>query len=384
VEASLEINTKLPKVGDSIFSKMTEAAIQEDALNLAQGFPDFDPDSRLKRAVSKSMTAGYNQYAPMAGYLPLRESIAAKIEMIHGASYHPETEITITPGATSAIYTAITSVIREEDEVIILEPVYDCYAPAIELNGGRPIRVELEYPNYSINWEDVKKVISYRTKMIIINSPHNPTGAILKEEDIAELTKLVNNTDILILSDEVYEHIVFDEKEHLSIAKYPDLASRAFVVSSFGKSYHCTGWKMGYVVAPQSLTSAFRKVFQFNQFSVATPFQVGFNEILQHRDLYFGLASFYEEKRNLFASAVEASRFKIMSCEGSYFQLLDYSAITDEKDVDFAMRMTKEFKLASIPVSVFYRSGVDHQVLRFCFAKSEKVLKQAGDILCKI
>ena len=329
------------------------------------------------------MKKGFNQYAPMRGVQPLLDVIAEKTEALYGAIYHPEKEITIMPGGTLGIYAAISAVIRENDEVVIIEPAYDSYIPAIELNGGKAVHVELRYPDYKIDWDEVKKVITYRTRMIIINTPHNPTGSTLSEDGIQQLIKITKDTDIIVLSDEVYEHIIFDEP-HLSMARYPELAERSFIVSSFGKTYHTTGWKMGYVVAPENLTKELRKVYQFMAFSANTPIQYALADMLKDPSSYLELSQFYQQKRDLFQSLIRDSRFEILPCSGSYFQLLNYDAISDEADVDFARRLTIEKKIASIPISVFYRMKTDSHVLRFCFAKSDETLKQAAEILCKI
>lgn len=330
------------------------------------------------------MKEGKNQYAPMRGVQSLLDILAEKTEQLYGAKYHPEKEITIMPGGTLGIYAAITAVVRENDEVVIIEPAYDSYVPAIELNGGKAIHVELKYPNYTIDWDELKKVINFRTKMIIINTPHNPTGSTLSEEGIQQLIKITKNTDIIILSDEVYEHIIFDDQDHLSMARYPELAERSFIVSSFGKTYHTTGWKMGYVVAPENLTKELRKVYQFMAFSANTPVQYALADMLQDKSSYLELANFYQKKRDLFQELLQGSRFEILPCSGSYFQLLNYDQISNEPDTEFAKRLTREKKIASIPISVFYRMKTDSHVLRFCFAKSDDTLKKAAEILCKI
>lgn len=378
------ISSKLPKVATTIFSTMSQLALEENAINLSQGYPDFPVDSRLIGLVNHYMNKGYNQYPPMTGIPSLREIIAAKNEKLYNAVYDPETEINITAGGTQAIFTAILASIHEGDEVIIFTPAYDCYAPAIELAGGKPVYVQLKSTNYSIDWKQVKKLISRHTRMIIINTPHNPSGTILTEKDIEELIKITNNNDIMILSDEVYEHIVFDGQEHLSMARYPELAERSIIVKSFGKTFHCTGWKMGYVLAPKNLMAEFRKVHQYNVFTVNAPLQYAFADYMADEANYLHIADVYQHKRNTFLSAIKASRFKSKTTKGSYYQLLDYSKITDEDDVDLAIRLTKEFKVASIPVSVFYHNPVQNHVLRFCFAKSEETLLRAGDILSKV
>lgn len=320
----------------------------------------------------------------MAGIPELRERLALKMEKAYGAQYDPESEITITAGGTQAIFTAIMATISEGDEVIIFTPAYDCYAPAVELAGGKPVYVQLKSTDYSIDWKQVKKVVSRHTKMILINSPHNPSGTIITEKDIQELIKITKDNDIIILSDEVYEHIVFDSEQHISVAQYPELINRSLIVYSFGKTFHVTGWKTGYIVGPENLMTEFRKVHQYNVFTANAPIQYAIAEYMLNEQNYLYISDQYQYKRNVFLSAVQSSRFKTKPSKGTYFQLLDYSAISDEEDVDFAKRLTTEFKVASIPVSVFYHNPVQNHVLRFCFAKEEETLFRAGDILTKI
>lgn len=378
------ILTKLPKVGTTIFTVMSKLAEEHKAINLSQGFPDFSCSDELVSLVHKYMLAGRNQYAPMPGLMQLREVIAEKTESLYSCKYDPETEITITSGATQAIYTAIAAIIREGDEVIIFEPAYDCYEPAVELNGGKAVYLQLNSEDYSINWDDVKKVMNHRTRMIILNSPHNPSGSVLTAADMAKLEKFVKNTDIIILSDEVYEHIIFDQNEHQSVSRYPRLADRSFVISSFGKTFHTTGWKMGYCLAPKKLMAEFRKVHQFLVFSCNTPIQYALAEFLKKKKSYNQVSGFYKKKRDYFNKLLKTSKFKLEPSAGTYFQLLDYSDISNEKDTDFSVRLIKEFGVASIPVSVFYHRPVDNKVLRFCFAKKDETLEQAANILCKI
>ncbi|MGD1845928.1 MAG: methionine aminotransferase [Salibacteraceae bacterium] len=378
------IGSKLPKVGTTIFTVMSQLAFEEQAINLSQGYPDFPVHPKLLDLVEYFMRKGYNQYAPMAGVPSLREQIVEKTHKLHGTQYDPDTEVTVTAGATQALFTAITAIVKEGDEVILFTPAYDSYAPVVELNGGKPIYVQLKAPDYTIDWNEVKKVVTRRTRMILINSPHNPTGSVLREEDLSQLERLTNGNDITVLSDEVYEHIVFDGAKHQSVARFPKLADRSFVVASFGKTFHCTGWKMGYCLAPANLMAEFRKVHQFNVFTCNTPMQLALAEFLKDESHYLELAANYQEKRNFFLDAVAPSRFKALASKGTYFQLLDYSAISEESDTDYAVRLTKEMKVASIPVSVFYHSRVDHKVLRFCFAKQEETLAQAAEILNKI
>jgi methionine aminotransferase len=378
------ISTKLPRVGTTIFTVMSKLAAENNAINLSQGFPDFDCPSELVSAVNKAMKAGHNQYAPMPGVMKLREMVAEKTEELYGTKYNPETEITITSGATQAIYTAISATIREGDEVIIFEPAYDCYEPAIELNGGKTIYMQLRAPNYNINWNEVKKVVNHRTRMIIINSPHNPTGAVLTAEDMKQLEKLTKNTEIIILADEVYEHIIFDGNAHESMAKYPNLANRSFIISSFGKTFHTTGWKIGYCVAPKELMAEFRKVHQFLVFASNTPMQFGIAEFLKNKSHYKELGAFYQAKRDLFNKMLKGSRFSLVPSPGTYFQLLSYDKITKEKDADYAIRLIKENGIAAIPISVFYHKPVYDNMLRFCFAKKDETLEKAAEILKKV
>lgn len=383
-EYKSHINSKLPKVGTTIFTIMSQLANENKAINLSQGFPDFESSPELISLVNKAMKEGLNQYAPMAGIISLREEISKKTFSLYGVEYHPETEITITAGATQAIYTAIAATISEGDEVIIFTPAYDCYEPAIELNGGKTVFVKMLSPDYKINWEQVKKLINQRTKMIIINSPHNPTGTILSKEDMLAFEKIVSGTNILVISDEVYEHIIFDGEKHQSAAKFPGLAERSFIISSFGKTFHNTGWKTGYCIAPKNLMAEFRKAHQFIVFSANTPIQHAIAEFLKNENNYLSLASFYQQKRDFFAGLIKNSNFDILPTKGTYFQLLQYSKITDEEDTDFAIRLTKEYKIASIPVSVFYSQKTKERVLRFCFAKKKETLLKAAEILNKI
>lgn len=378
------ITSKLPAVGTTIFSVMSKLAIENNAINLSQGFPDFNCSDKLVELVNHYMQKGFNQYAPMQGVIGLREQIAIMIEELYGTKYHPETEITITAGATQAIYTAISAVIREGDEVIVFEPAYDCYTPAIIVAGGKPIYVTLSQPDFSIDWNAVKKLINHHTRMIIINTPHNPSGSIISENDLKELDKLTNNTDILVLSDEVYEHMAFDDKAHQSIARNKNLANRSFLISSFGKTVHTTGWKMAYVAAPENLMNEFRKIHQYLVFSCNTPIQYAIADFMKEKENYLELKNFYQKKRDLFTKLVSPSRFSFEPCSGTYFQLLNYSAISDEKDSEFAVRLTKENKIASIPLSAFYHEKLDNKLLRFCFAKKDETIEKAAEILCKI
>lgn len=376
--------SKLPNVGTTIFTVMSGLAAQHAAINLSQGFPDFDCNETLKHLVNEAMEAGYNQYAPMAGILPLREAIAEKIHRLYGQTVNADTEITVTPGGTYAIFTAIATVIGPGDEVIIFEPAYDSYIPNVLVNGGVPVRIPLSFPDYHIDWSLVRSKITPRTKMIMLNTPHNPTGSILTANDIAELEKLVAEYNIYILSDEVYEHLVYDGQEHLSILRYPALLKNSFVTFSFGKVFHITGWKMGYCVAPAHLMAEYRKVHQYLCFSVNTPMQYGLAKFLQQPDQYLGLPAFFQEKRDYFLSLMKDTRFTPLHSSGSYFQLMKYDRISDERDKDFSIRITKEFGVASIPVSAFYEDGKDDHVVRFCFAKKHETLEKAVERLRKI
>lgn len=380
----ISIQSKLPHTGISIFSVMSKLAEEYNAINLSQGFPDYDCDPKLISFVTDAMQKGHNQYAPMPGLPALRELIAEKVSNLYGANYHPDSEITITAGGTQAIFTALSSCINSGDEVIIFEPAYDSYAPTIKLLGGLVKPYELSPPNYEIDWEMVKKLFTANTKMIILNSPQNPTGCILSEKDIKALIKLTKNTDILILSDEVYEHIIFDDNKHQSIALYPELRERSFITASFGKLLHTTGWKMGYCLAPERLMKEFRKVHQFNVFSANTPMQVGIANYLKNQETYMGLSDFFQQKRDFFSSLLMETRFKLLPCNGSYFQCVSYANLNEEKDTDMAIRLVKEYGVASIPVSAFYMKSTDHQVLRFCFAKKQETLEKAVERLMKL
>jgi methionine transaminase len=380
----VRLQSKLPTVGTTIFTVMSRLASDLGAINLSQGFPDFDCDPELIEAVARHMRAGRNQYAPMQGVPALREAIAAKYQDFHGRRYDPDTEVTVTSGATEAIFDAVAAVIRPGDEAIVLEPCYDSYIPAIELSGGIPVIVPLRYPDYSVDWPAVRAAITPRTRLLMINSPHNPAGAVLGPEDIRELITLVSGTDVLIVSDEVYEHIIFDGLQHESMARHPELAARSFVVGSFGKTYHTTGWKIGYTVAPADLTAEFRKVHQFVTFSTITPVQHGLADFLSSRRGLKELPGFFQAKRDLFLALMEGSRFRPLASRGSYFQLMDYSAITTEPDADFAVRLTREYGVASIPTSPFLYRSPAPPVLRFCFAKKDETLERAAERLRKV
>ena len=376
--------SKLPEVATTIFTVMSSLAKEYNAVNLGQGFPDFTMNEELIAKVNEAMQKGYNQYTHMNGYLPLREVLAEKIACLYGSEIHADTEITITPGGTYAIYTALTSVLRPGDEVIIFQPGYDSYIPNVLINGAIPVLIPLQYPDYSVNWEAVRKAVTPHTRMIMLNSPHNPTGAILGEEDIAALRAIVTGTDIFILSDEVYEHVIFDELPHQSMLRYPDLLERSFVCFSFGKIYHCTGWKIGYCVAPAAAMNEFRKVHQFNCFSTDTPKQVALASFLKQKDQYETLGSFIQQKRDYFLRLMKDTKFKMHNSYGSYFILGRYGHFSDESEKDIAIRINKDHGVATIPVSAFYQTPTDNKVLRFCFCKKEETLEKAVERLRKV
>ena len=369
--------SKLPHVGTTIFTVMSQLAAENNAVNLGQGFPDFPMSAELTGLVTKAMQDGNNQYVHMNGYPALREVLAQKAGELYQSTLNPVTDITITPGGTYAIYTALTTVLQPGDEVIVFEPAYDCYIPTIQLNGAVAVTVALQYPDYSIPWEEVKLKVSSRTRMIMINSPHNPTGAVLSEADMKELASIVANTNILILSDEVYEHLIFDGIQHQSILRYPELFNRSFVVFSFGKTYHCTGWKLGYCIAPDHLMKEFRKVHQFNCFTCDTPKQVALAAYITNKEAYLTLGTLMQQKRDFFRGLMKDTPFKCIPSHGSYFECYSYAGFSKESDKDFATRLTKEYGIATIPVSAFYQHGEDNQVLRFCFSKKEATLEKA-------
>ena len=378
------ITSKLPQVGTTIFTVMSKLANENNAINLSQGFPDFNCSNELIGLVDKYMKQGFNQYAPMQGVPVLREAIAKKYQSLYDINYDIDKEITITAGGTQAIYSTISALIREGDEVLVFTPAYDCYEPAIALHNGITRYVKLMAPDFAIDWNEVKKTVNGKTRMIIINSPHNPSGAILSANELVELEKIVKGTNIIILSDEVYEHLIFDGQKHMSMALSNELASRSVIVASFGKIFHVTGWKMGYLVAPEDIMHEIRKAHQYQVFCCNTPIQYACAEYLNDSSTYLGLNKFYQDKRDFFVNGIKNSRFKIIPSNGTYFQLLDYSKITKESDVDFAKRLTVENKIASIPVSVFYNTKTDQHLLRFCFAKKEETLTKAIEILNKI
>ena len=376
--------SRLPKVGTTIFTVMSALAAEKNAVNLGQGFPDFDCDARIVDAVAHAMRTGHNQYPPMAGVPALRQAIAGKIATLYDHTYDWNTEITITAGATQGILTSILCAVHPGDEVIVLEPCYDSYLPAIEMAGGVAVPVTLEAPAFRIPFDKLAAAITPKTRMILINTPHNPTGTIWRADDMQKLADLLAGTDILLLSDEVYEHMVYDGQRHESVSRHPELARRSFVVSSFGKTYHVTGWKVGYVAAPAALSNEFRKVHQFNVFTVNTPVQFGLADYMADPAPYLDLAAFYQAKRDYFRTGLASTRFKLLPSDGTYFQCVDYSAISDMSEADFSMWLTREIGVAAIPVSAFYSQPRESGVVRFCFAKKEETLKLALDRLAKI
>ncbi len=381
---SPHISSKLPNVGTTIFTVMSALATEYKAVNLGQGFPDYPMSEELTAKVYEAMKQGHNQYAPMPGLIGLREAIANKVQQLYQTTINPDTEITITPGGTYAIYSAFTTILHPGDEVIVFEPAYDSYIPNIEINGAKAIPLPLTYPDYKIDWDLVRSSITIKTKAIIINSPHNPTGSVLDKNDIEELKQIVADTNIFIVSDEVYEHLIFDELQHESMLKYPELFERSFVCFSFGKTYHCTGWKLGYCIAPAAMMKEYRKVHQFNAFTCFTPAQVALAEHLKNKDAYLSLPRFMQQKRDYFLELMKNTKFDLLTTHGSYFVCASYGRISDESDKDLAIRLTKEAGVATIPVSAFYHDGKDDKVLRFCFSKQNRTLQQAVEKLMKI
>ncbi|NNK11159.1 MAG: methionine aminotransferase [Flavobacteriaceae bacterium] len=377
-------HSKLPKAVPSIFTTIGKLSREHQALNLSQGFPNFPVDPKLIDLVEKAMREGYNQYAPMEGIYSLREVISSKISSLYGKQYHPDKELTMVAGATQGIFTAITAVVHEGDEVIVLKPAYDCYEPAIAINGGIPVFVQMKGTEYKVDWNEFRAAISSKTRLVIINTPHNPTGSILSAEDMTELETILRDTDIMVLSDEVYEHMVFDEEKHESVSKYPGLSERSFVMASFGKTFHVTGWKMGYCAAPESLMKEFRKVHEYNVYAINHPIQKALATYLSEKSNYIHLSSFLQQKRDLFTKAIAPSRFSFTPARGTYFQLVNYSEISDENDVLFAKRLIREKGIASIPISVFNVDQLDQKQLRFCFAKTDDTLLKAAEIINKI
>jgi methionine aminotransferase len=380
----LSLRSRLPDVGTTIFTVMSALAQQHGAINLSQGFPDFDAPAELLSLLDQHARAGHNQYAPMTGVQVLREAIAAKVAALYGAEVHPDTEVTVTAGATQALFTAIAALVHPGDEVIVFAPVYDSYGPSVQLQGGKVVHATLTLPDYRPDWDEVAKLITPRTRMIILNTPHNPTGTVWTAEDMARLEALVRGTDILLLADEVYEHMVFGQARHESLLRYPALAERAVVVSSFGKTFHITGWKVAYCVAPAPLMAEFRKAHQFIVFTVHAPSQYALADFMKRPGWYEELKDLYQGKRDVFRQALGGSRFELLPCEGTYFQCVKYGAISDEGDRAFVQRLTTEHGVAAIPVSAFYPDGADHGVIRFCFAKSAATLERALERLIQL
>ncbi len=378
------INSKLPNIELSIFAVMSKMASDYNAINLSQGFPDFNCPDKLLNLVEYYQRHGFNQYAPMGGVLKLREKISAKINKLYNRNYNPESEITITAGATQAIFTAITAVVKKDDEVILLEPAYDSYAPSVIVNGGIPKFVPLNPKDFSVDWDRVKDSISSKTKLFIINSPHNPSGSLLTENDITTLEEIIRDKDILIISDEVYEHIVFDGLKHISICQSEELYKKSFIISSFGKTYHTTGWKIGYCGAPKNLMNEFRKIHQFIVFAVNTPIQYAYADFMENEDHYLRLGIFYQEKRNLFLDLIKKSNFNFIPSKGTYFQLLDYSNISEKNDMEFTEYLIKDIGVAAIPLSPFYKNNYNNKIIRICFAKNDEVLEKAAEKLNSI
>lgn len=381
---TITVSSKLPDVGVSIFAVMTQLAIRHGAINLSQGFPDFDCDPALVDAVARAMRDGHNQYAPMPGLVALREAIAHKVQVCYGASCDPQSEVLIVAGATAGLFASLTALVHPGDEVILFEPCYDSYVPVIRLCGGVPVFASLRYPDYGVDWDEVKRALSPRTKVILVNTPHNPTGRMWSADDMRRLSALVDGTDIVVISDEVYEHIVFDGRQHESVLRYPELRARACVISSFGKTFHTTGWKVGYCVAPAAILAEVQRVHQFLTYTVHTPSQVAFAQFVARDPHVSALPAFYQGKRDMFLQMLEGSRFKPLACEGTYFQVLDYSAISREPDTDMARRLIEEHGVASIPCSAFHYQNPAGPVLRFCFAKREDTLRAACERLTRV
>lgn len=377
----IQIQSKLPNVGTTIFTVMSVLAAENKAINLGQGMPDYPMNEDLIAMVNEAMKSGHNQYVHMNGYMPLRETIAEKVEFLYKTSINPDTQITVTPGGAYALYTALTTILQPGDEVIVFEPAYDSYIPSIEVNGAKAIKIALTFPDYKIDWALVKNKVTERTRAIIINSPHNPTGSVLSKEDIEQLRTITKDTKIIVVSDEVYEHLMFDNKPHESILKYPDLLERSFVSFSFGKIYHCTGWKLGYSISCEYLMKEFRKIHQYNCFSCDSPKQVALANFLKQKNNYLQLGNFFQKKRDFFQKLMSQTKFEPLPSYGSYFQVYSYKTISNESEKDIAIRLTKERGVATIPVSAFYTSETNNQVLRFCFAKKESTLELAAEKL---
>ncbi len=381
----MRIETKLPKVGTTIFTVMSQLAAEHKAINLGQGFPDFDGPERLREALTRAMAEGRNQYSAMAGVLKLREQIALKTERLYGHKVNADTEVTITSGATEALFNAIALLVRPGDEVVVLDPCYDCYEPAIELNGGRAVHVPLTLPDFSVDWQRVNEACNKNTRAIIVNTPHNPSGAVFSTADLDALAEIARRHDIVVISDEVYEHIVFDGMPHQSVLRHPELAERSFVISSFGKTYHCTGWKIGYCVAPAAMSNEFRKVHQYVTFCTFQPAQWALAEVLEAEpEHYLQLPAFYQAKRDRFRSLLSASRFDLLPVSGAYFQIVDYSRISERDDLSFCEWLTREHGVAAIPVSAFYETPPEMRLIRFCFAKTDPTLIAAAEKLARV
>ncbi len=376
--------SKLPNLGTTIFTTMSALAAEHSALNLSQGFPNFEADSELLELLGEYTKRGFNQYAPMTGLPALREQLSIKTEKLYGAFYDIDHEITITSGATEAIFAAITATVSKGDEVIVFEPAYDSYLPAIDLNGGIPVYITLYYPNFEVNWDYVASKITNKTKLIIVNTPHNPTGSVFGKNDLDKLAEIIQDKNIYLIGDEVYEHIIFDGLKHHSLCSHPALQEKSFICGSFGKTFHVTGWKIGYCLAPKALSIEFRKIHQYLTFSTFTPAQYALAEYLKNEEHYLSIPNFYQNKRDIFLKSIANSRLEFVPSQGSFFQNVCYKHITDKKDVDFAVYLTKELGVASIPISVFYHKNIDEKVLRFCFAKDEATLKKAGGILSSL
>jgi methionine aminotransferase len=382
--STVPVTSKLPDIGVSIFAVQTRLANEHKAINLSQGFPDFDCDPALVDAVARAMREGHNQYAPMPGVLALREGIAAKVEHCYGARVDPATEVIVTSGATAGLFATLTALVKAGDEVVLFEPCYDSYVPVVRLAGGTPVFVSLRYPDYAVDWDEVRRAITPRTRAILVNTPHNPTGTMWSADDMGRLAALVDGTGIVLIGDEVYEHIIFDGGRHESLLRYPALRERAVVISSFGKTFHTTGWKVGYCVAPQAILAEVTRVHQFMTFTVHTPSQMAFAEFVRRDPAAKDLAGFYQSRRDLFLRLTAGSRFKPLPCAGTYFQLMDYSGFSSEKDADIAMRLIQEHGVASIPVSAFNYQDPGGPVLRFCFAKKEETLRAAAERLVAV
>ena len=384
MESALHARSKLPDVGTTIFTVIGQLAAQHEALNLSQGAPNFAPDPKLVDGVAAAMRAGHNQYAPMAGISALREALADKVETLYGVRYDPATEVTVIASASEGLYSTISALVHPGDEVIYFEPSFDSYAPIVRLQGATPVPVKLSLTDFRVNWDEVAAAITPKTRMIIINTPHNPTATVFSETDVARLTAVTRNTDIVVLADEVYEHVVFDDAKHQSMACYPELAERSVVVSSFGKSYHVTGWRVGYCLAPAELMDEIRKVHQFMVFSADTPMQYAFVEALAKPETYIGLSAFYQEKRDLLAHALRESRFELLPSEGTFFMLARFRGFSDESDNDFVLRLIRDARVATIPLSAFYTDGTDSGLIRLCFSKDDATLIEGARRLCEI